>query len=349
MRTKLAAALPSVDSAIPPVQCLLEPPQSRPPTLVVVIDTEEEFDWTAPFDPSSNSVINIGLQPLAQDVFDAHGVVPTYVIDYPVASTSTSVAVLRSFATEGRCDIGAHLHPWVNPPAGGPIDSRHSYPGNLPPDTERKKLAALTDMIMANFGIRPTVYKAGRYGIGAATPAILRDLNYTVDISVVPHTDFSNDGGPDFSQAADGPFLIADGLCEVPLSVHFVGRLASHGPRIFPYLTGTAARIFRLPGVFGRLGLLERLRLSPEGHTLRDLIRQTHAGLATGTRVFMLTYHSSSLLPGATSYVRTEAERSAFLATLDGYLKFFLHEISGRADTVSGVAVALMAGNGAGR
>lgn len=348
MRRRLGVAKPDVATPIPPVRSLLEPPQSWPPTLVVVIDTEEEFDWNAPFDPSSNSVINIGLQPLAQDVFDTHGVVPTYVIDYPVASTPASVAVLRSFAIEGRCDIGAHLHPWVNPPAGGPIDSRHSYPGNLSPDTERKKLAALTDMITANFDIRPTVYKAGRYGIGGATPEILHDLNYKVDISVVPHTDFSDDGGPDFSDAADGPFLMANGLCEMPLSVHFVGRLASHGPRIFPYLAGTAARVLRLPGVFGRLGLLERLRLSPEGHTLRDLIRQTHAALATGTRVFMLTYHSSSLLPGATSYVRTEAERSAFLATLDGYFTFFLHEIGGRIDTVSRVAAALTAGNEAG-
>jgi hypothetical protein len=330
--------------AVPPVQKLLIPPASWPPTLVVVIDTEEEFDWNAPFDSASNSVTNIGHQPLAQGVLDAHGVVPTYVVDYPVASTPASIAVLRTFAAEGRCEIGAHLHPWVNPPAEGPIDVRHSYPGNLPPATEQRKLIALTDMITANFDTRPKVYKAGRYGIGAATPAILRKLNYAVDISVVPHTDFSSDGGPDFSGAPATPFVIADGLCELPLSVHFVGRLAAFGPRIFPYLHGTTAHRLRLAGICGRLGLLERLRLSPEGHSLPDLIRQTHAALAAGTRLFMLTYHSSSLLPGATAYVRTEAERKAFLATLDSYLRFFLGAIGGRSDTVTRMAAALALG-----
>ncbi len=327
---------------MPPAQRLLAPPQSWPPTLLVVIDTEEEFDWDAPFDPSSNSVTNIGLQAFAQDIFDSHGVVPTYVIDYPVAATPDAAGVLAKFAAEGRCEIGAHLHPWVNPPAEGPVGGRHSYPGNLPPVIERRKLTALTETIAANFDIRPTVYKAGRYGVGAATPAILRDLDYTVDISVVPHTDFSGDGGPDFTGVSPTPFQVSERLCEIPLSVHFVGALASFGPSIFRFLTGAAGSRLHLPGICGRLGLLERLRLSPEGHSLGDLVRQTRAALAAGTRLFMLTYHSSSLLPGATAYVRSEADRARFLATLEGYLQFFLCETGGNVDTVSRVAAALM-------
>jgi hypothetical protein len=347
--TKLPIAHPSIarpdaGTAFPAVQRVLTPPACWPPTLVVVIDTEEEFDWSGPFDPASTAVTNIAAQPLAQDVFDRQGVVPTYVVDYPVATAPEAVAVLRGFAAAGRCEIGAHLHPWVTPPAEGPIDSRHSYPGNLSPALERKKLAALTEAIAASFGKPPTVYKAGRYGLGAATPATLRELGYAVDVSVVPHTDFSADGGPDFSEAPADPFMIDDGLCEIPLSVSFVGRLAGRGPRLYRRLTASAAtRSLRLVGIFGRLGLLERLRLTPEGHSLTDLIRQTRAARAAGTRLFMLTYHSSSLLPGATNYVRTDAERSAFLSTLDGYLRFFRTELGGRTDTVTRVAAALAA------
>ena len=58
----------------------------------------------------------------------------------------------------------------------------------------------------------------------------------------------------------------------------------------------------------------------------------------------MLTYHSSSLLPGATQYVRSETDRREFLMTLDGYLRFFLVEFGGRADTVTKVAAALASG-----
>jgi hypothetical protein len=331
----------SVTATLPPVRKLLTPSASWPPTLIVVIDTEEEFDWSMPFDPAETSVTNIGFQPLAQDIFNDYGLIPTYAVDYPVASTPASIDVLRRFAADGRCEIGAHLHPWVNPPPEGPVDVRHSYPGNLPPAIERRKLIALTDTITASFGTRPTVYKAGRYGIGAATPAILRELKYAVDVSVVPHTDFSADGGPDFRDAPPDPFLIADGLCELPLSVHFVGRLASQGSRVFRRLSGSAARRMRLPGILSRLGLLTRLRLSPEGSGLAEMTQQTRAAFAAGTRLFMLTYHSSSLLPGATQYVRSEADRRAFLATLDGYLRFFLVEFGGRADTVAGVAATL--------
>ena len=150
---------------------------------MIVIDTEEEFDWNAPFDPASKSVKNIELQPLSQAVLDEHGVVPTYVVDYPVASTPAAVTVLRRFLEQGRCEIGAHLHPWVNPPTIGPVDARHSYPGNLPAATEEEKLFALTNTITENLGVRPKVYKAGRYGIGAATPLILRKLPRRVSMS----------------------------------------------------------------------------------------------------------------------------------------------------------------------
>lgn len=330
--------------ASPPVQKLLSPPASWPPTLVVVIDTEEEFDWNAAFDPACTAVTNIAFQPLAQDIFDRHGAVPTYVVDYPVASTPAAAAVLRGFAAAGRCEIGAHLHPWVTPPDEGPVGGRHSYPGNLPPELERRKLLALTEAITAAFGHRPQVYKAGRYGIGAATPAILRDLGYTVDASVVPHTDFSADGGPNFCAAPTDPFLIEAPLCELPMSVHFVGHLASLGPRLFPWLSGRAARRLHLIGILSRLGLLDRLRLTPEGYGLAELTRQTRSALTAGTRLFMLTYHSSSLLPGATQYVRTEAERHDFLATLDGYLRFFTAELGGRLETVTRVAAALRPG-----
>lgn len=338
-RLRIAAIEPG--AAPPPVRKVLIPPPTWPPTLVVVIDTEEEFAWDAGFDPAATSVANIGFQHLAQAVLDAHGIVPTYMVDYPVASTPAAVSVLRAYKAEGRCEIGAHLHPWVNPPTAGPTDARSSYPGNLPAALEQQKLIVLTDTISENFGNRPTVYKAGRYGLGAATPTILRELGYSVDVSVVPYTNFSSDGGPDFSHVPANPAMIDESLLEIPLSVHFVGTLAALGPRLFPRLLTPAARRLRLAGLLARLSLLERLRLSPEGHTLEDLIRQTGAALAAGVRVFMLTYHSSSLLPGATGYVRSEEERDAFLTKIDGYLQFFLDKIDGRASTVTRVATEL--------
>lgn len=310
------------------------PPES-PPLLLVVIDTEEEFDWNRPLSRSNTAVDSIAAQGLAQEVFARHGVVPTYVVDYPVASSGPAVGRLRSFLEDGRCEIGAHLHPWVNPPHEEEVNARNSYPGNLPPALERAKLARLSDTIEAGFGCRPTVYKAGRYGVGPATAAILADLGYEVDLSVVPGWDYSADGGPNFNGFGPHPYWFGGQgrLLEVPLTCGFAGALAEWGPGLYPRLASAAGMRLRAPGVAARLGLLERIRLTPEGVDHAAHRRLTEALLARGCRVFSLAYHSPSLTPGNTPYVRDRAGLEAFLGTLERYLDYFLGALGGRATT----------------
>ena len=317
-------------------------PSEWRPTLVVVVDSEEEFDW-ARFDPEADKVTNIALQPMAQAILDRHGIVPTYVVDYPVATKAESVEVLRPFLDAGRCEIGAHLHPWVCPPHEGPVDELHSYPGNLPPALERAKLIELTEAISRNFGRRPTIYKAGRYGVGPATAGLLTELRYEFDISVVPYTDYSAQQGPDFWGVPAEPFLVAPSVLAIPQSVEFTGLFGRYGKRLYPPLTSRIGHVLNLEGLSSRLGLIERLRLTPEGFDYADLVRQTLAGYRRGRRLFMLSYHSSSLLPGATSYVRTEGERDVFLATLDRYCAFFTSDLGGVGAGVTEVGRRLMA------
>ena len=52
--------------------------------------------------------------------------------------------------------------------------------------------------------------------------------------------------------------------------------------------------------------------------------------LADGHRLFVMGYHSPSLQPGNTPYVRTAADLQLLLAWIEGYLDFFLGEIGGR-------------------
>ena len=325
-----------------PSWSLLNLPADWPPTLVVVVDTEEEFDWSAPFDSNSRSTKNILCQPLAQKIMDRHGVIPTYVVDYPVADTPEAVSVLRTIADDGRCEIGAHLHPWVCPPYEEEVDAFNSFPGNLPPALEREKLIRLSSCIEHAFGQRPTIYKAGRYGLGPATFETLRELGFRVDASIVPHTDFSSLGGTDFTRFPSGPFRAGADLVALPLSVHFAGATAAAGPKLHPRLASRAGAWLHLPGVAAKFGLLERLRLSPEGHTLGELKRQTRAALARGERYFMLTYHSSTLLPGGTPYALDSTERDRFLATLDAYFGFFMGECGGSGKRVTEVATYLL-------
>ena len=148
-----------------------------PPLLQVIIDTEIEFDWSQPFARDNVSVSAMEMQYLAQEILTSYGFKPTYVIDYPIATQPSSIAVLQSFLANGRCLIGSHLHPWVTPPFDEPVTAFNSYPGNLDPRLERRKLESLTTAIVETFGIQPTIYKAGRYGIGPGTADTITDFS----------------------------------------------------------------------------------------------------------------------------------------------------------------------------
>lgn len=302
---------------------------------MVIVDTEEEFDWSAPLSRTNRSVNSVAAQSAAHEIFAKYGVVPTYVVDYPVAVTESSIGVLTDLLKAGVCEIGAHLHPWVNPPDVEDVNAFNSYPGNLPADLEREKLEILSAAIENNIGFRPRVYKAGRYGLGINTAAILKETGYDVDLSVVPYTSFAADGGPDYRTFGASPYWFGAKrkLLEIPLTCGFAGVLATSGPRAFPSLSSDLGMKLRLPGIAARLGLLERIRLTPEGIDHAAHRRLINSMLAEGHRVFAMTYHSPSLQPGNTPYVRDKGDLKAFLGTLRRTLDYFLNEIGGKATT----------------
>jgi hypothetical protein len=307
------------------------------PELLVVVDTEEEFDWSKPFSRSSTATRSIPAQARAHAVYDRFGLVPTYVVDYPVATDPEAVRFLGGLKEMGKAEIGAHLHPWVTPPHLEEVGTLNSYHCNLPPELERAKIEALSDAIARGFGARPTIFKAGRYGFGPNTRAVLADLGYQVDCSFVPHTDLSGDGGPDYRGTCDRPHWLDEGrgLLEVPLSVGFLGRLAAHGAKAGWLFDSPGAERLRVPGVLARTGIVARSRLTPEGTPAAEQCRLIESMIAAGHTIFSLTYHSPSLEPGHTPYVRSEAELDRFLGSIETVLTFFRDEIGGRFTTLS--------------
>ncbi len=310
-------------------------PGKTAPKLLVVVDTEEEFDWSKPHSRSEVGVDHMKHQDRAQRVLERYRVKPTYVVDYPIASQEQGFRPLREWFEDGRCALGAHLHPWVNPPFEEELSVRNSYPGNLPKALERAKLASLTETIERNFGHRPTVYRAGRYGLGPASGETLENLGYEIDTSVVPLTDFSRDGGPDFSAFDVDPFWFGpkSELLEIPLTVGWCGGLRKRGRGLQPRILSNLGMRLHLPGVFARLGLFERIRLTPEGTNFSELKRLTDTMLATGRRLFVFSYHSPSVVPGNTPYVRTESELQAFLGLIDKFCEYFIGVCGGEGVT----------------
>jgi hypothetical protein len=309
-------------------------PPEEPPYVLAIIDTEEEFDWDLT-PPRTSRIKNVRDQIPAQKIFDRFGLVPTYAIDYPVASQPDGYQPLLELLQDRRCEIGAHLHPWVNPPIDEELDPRNSYPGNLPPQLERAKLIRLTEKIEANFGCKPLLYRAGKYGVGPHTFDTLAELGYRIDCSVLPFADLSDDGGPNYAHCGADPSWVgpARRLLELPVSTGVIGRLANGDHDLYRRAFSTAAVRMRVPGMLARMRLLDRIRLTPEGSSLPEAKRLTAALIGQGRRVFVISYHSSSLRIGETSYVRTAAELANFLAWIEGFLEFFFERYNGRVAT----------------
>lgn len=306
-------------------------PEEHPPVLLVVVDTEEEFDWRAPFDRRATGVTHMRRIGEFQSLCDSLGVRPVYAIDFPIASQPESFEPLRAIHDAGRCEIGAHLHPWVTPPFEEEVNAHNSYPGNLPRELERAKLAALVAEIEKNLRVRPASYKAGRYGFGPHTAATLAEFGFRCDLSFCSAFDLSGDGGPDYSGFGSEAAWLDERaqLLSLPTTGAFVGWGASPAS----YAASQSLRALHVPGILSRLRTVERLQLSPEGYSHADNARLSRFLLARGLRVFTLALHSPSLAPGNTEYVRDEAQLQQFLASIRRYIEFFLGELGGRTMT----------------
>jgi hypothetical protein len=304
-----------------------------PPQLIVVIDTEEEFDWNKPVKRSSTSVASMQYIHRVQDIFDQYGIRPCYVIDYPIAAQQEGYQYLVKIFKDNKCDIGAHLHPWVTPPETEKLIPVNTYPGNLEQSLEYEKLRNLTQIIRQNFDFHPTIYKAGRYGFGSNTEAILKKLGYQIDLSYCPSFNHGIDGGPDYSGAHAEPFWFDDdkNLLEIPISGSFVGSAGTASSSLFNLAQGY--KRFKLPGVLSKLGIVDRLVLTPEGYTHKEHVKITKFLYHKGVRTFTWSFHSPTVMPGTTPYVENERDVQRFLDSFHQYFDFFFNTMDGVATT----------------
>ncbi len=300
-------------------------PLSDRPVCALAVDAEEDFDWDQPVpftDYSTKCMKNIRA---LQEVVGAYGVVPTYLLTYPVLEDEDVVHILRRQLRRGECEVGVQLHPWVNPP----FEPEHaegghatSFSGNLPPGLEERKLVRLKQRFTERFGAEPRIYRAGRYGLGRETTALLEKHGFAIDASMAPRTTATDEGGPDYGGQDYQVFWFGQHrrLLEVPLCrsvVGWGGRLAAPAYRA---LATPALTRLRVPGILTRLRFAERITLSPEGNDVRAMLRLVRHLRAQGQTIFVLSFHSSSLDVGRSPYVRTRAELHGFYDRLSAVL-----------------------------
>ena len=163
--------------------------------LFITIDTEEDL-WGG-YTERNPPLKNIENIPLIQSVFNKHSAIPTYLINYPVATDRYSINLFKNIFDQKRCDIGTHCHPWNTPPFDNePQNEHNSFICNLPKDLVEKKICTLHNAIKRNFNFSPVTFRAGRWGVGRDVIDVIHKLGYKIDTSVTPFQDWDDIGGP---------------------------------------------------------------------------------------------------------------------------------------------------------
>jgi hypothetical protein len=274
------------------------------------VDVEEEFDWTRPLDRANRATQTLTALPEGHAVFASHGLAPVYLVDHPIATDPAAPDLIGPLLTRGTA-VGTQLHPWVNPPFSEDMSPHNSFAGNLGSELEAAKIDELGSAIISAFGRKPVAYRAGRYGLGPNTLSLLEARGYRLDTSMRSLYDYSSQGGPDYSDLDVDPFWCGPDrtLIELPLSNAYVGLLRGAG-RSFARLPGA--------GLLARAGFLSRVALTPEDMPLPDALQAIRVLVDRGVRLLCFSFHSPSLVPGHTPYVRDAGDLRDFYAWWDG-------------------------------
>ena len=292
--------------------------------LVVTVDVEED-QWgiTA---PRYATVHNVRRLPTLQKLLREFGIIPTYLLTYPVVTDPHAVAILREILEGGGCEVGTHCHPWNTPPYEEALNRHNSMLCNLPTTLQFEKLHHLHEAIQNNFDMTPVAFRSGRWGFDAEVARNLVRLGYHIDTSVTPYTSWAQERGPDFSYVSPQPYMFTQEsptdrnpgatLTEIPVTIGYLHGEFQACAKLAQRLGRGSFRRLKLGGLLSKLHVLRKVWLSPEMETPASMIQLVRQMRSQGYEVLNLVFHSSALMAGCGPFIRTEADEYLFLGKL---------------------------------
>jgi hypothetical protein len=305
------------------------------PVFLATVDTEADDQWSLE-GRKRLAVKNAACLPRLQALCDRFGVRPTYLITHEMATKPEASSVLKALHQSGRCEIGAHLHPWSSPPYREE-DLVGRYPSQLPDDLLARQMRELTDAIVGGIGIRPVSYRAGRHGFDERNLQELEWLGYKVDSSVDPLFNERRLGGRAYAGAPVGPYhpdrsdvcrAGDSSVLEVPVSSATLPLLPKALERVYARLP---PRLWR--PALKRLGL-RPVWLRPSYSSPADARALAQSLVGRGVPTLTLLFHSSELLPGGSPYYRDARGVDGFFAALESLFEFVVRQLGARPMTL---------------
>lgn len=279
-----------------------------------------------------------------QRLCERFGVLPTYLLSYPVAARKEG-ELFAGMWKRGRCEVGACLQPWTTPPFDVNEDRLVAIsPDRIPASAVDAKLATLTETIETRFGRRPKAHRAAWFGLNGACLQTLERLHYEVDSSVTPFIDHTARGGPDWRQAPEAPYFpdrqrpAARGsspVLEVPVTVAWDRELP-------PVVARTLVKSRYAPvaeALANRWHPITRIRtLDPVENNVADLRHLSRVLVRRGLPSLNLKLRSNELWPGESRRCPTARDVDLLFETLEGYLRFAVDDLRAVPRTLSGFA-----------
>lgn len=287
---------------------------------IITVDVEADNQWKK---GSEITLENLNALPRFQALCEKYGFMPTYLVTHEVAESEDAV-VMSEWQKKGRAEVGAHLHPWTNPPF---IDEKKEREGRsflheFSEDIIREKLRILTLLIAEKFGKRPTSFRAGKWAFNEVVARCLVDEGYIADCSVTPRVKWNEN--LDFRNAPIIPYYIDNLLLEVPMTIvctqPFVRDSVTMMRKIdkIPYVS--------IRKIFNKL-LCDIMwcRVFPET-TPRDLKRVYLSAKKNNLPVIEFMIHSSELIPGGSIYSKSEKAVEKIYANIEHFFMLLQNE-----------------------
>ncbi len=280
----------------------------------ITIDTEMDADvhWKKKWPPQYTSVSE-GIPRFLRPIWDCYQVHPIYFVSPEVLYSMKCCEVLKEEIRQGAI-IGAHLHPeYIAPNScwGKNIEQiAQQFPHSAcSTEEEFAKIKNLTELIEEKLDVRPTWYRAARFGADVDTIHSLAKLGYHYDSSVTPHIDWGSKGGPNHSQAPEYRYQIADGdlyqsgnsgVNEIPVTIGekrfgVLGKLFPNHWLCFEWLRPT------------HMTYLEMRRMVKRMHERNEMV---------------MMFHSMEIMINKTPYVRSRWMQKYYLWRLKKILGY---------------------------
>lgn len=285
---------------------------------IITIDVEGDNLWSKPKRVLTRNATYI---PRFQDLCEAYGLKPTYLVDYTMAQSPTFMEFGRDIIARGVGEIGMHLHAWETPPIVPLLDdgTRHQpYLTEYPKDIMRAKIHRVTSLLEETFDTPIVSHRGGRFAFDERYAALLSERGFAVDCSVTPHISWAGcpgyaAPGPDYTRFRETPYWLdlndiqragTSSLLEVPVTV-FRRWPRKLKPPVWGLKNECAKRAVNR--VFPALIMLYPFKLCQFHAAIRS-VEKAVSTQGTGRVHLEFMLHSSELMPGGSPSFANEAD-----------------------------------------